>query len=201
MTTLDPSVVKSDKLVGSIAGLPGKLPPVWDMLTLETHLLERVVGAKDKLVVDPVKKGEILMMNINAAATVGVVQDLGKNTLKCALKRPVCAEKGARVAMSRRVGQRWRLIGYGIGILFGFTNFESIIIGTALIFSSTIIGLKLLPTTVLHHRRIGEIIISILLLQDLLAILVLVFLQASHQQQLIINEIILLVLMLASMSI
>ena len=30
------------------------------------------------------------------------------------LKLPVCADKGDRVALSRRVGARWRLIGFGI---------------------------------------------------------------------------------------
>ncbi len=113
MTELDPSVVKSDKLVGSVVGKKGKMPKVWYDLTLDIHLLERIVGAKDKLVVDPVKKGEILMMNVNSAATVGIVKELGKKKIKCSLKRPVCAEVKNRVAISRRVGQRWRLIGYG----------------------------------------------------------------------------------------
>ncbi len=114
MTTLDPSVVKSDKLVGSMVVLEGQAPKVWYEFQLETHLLDRVVGAKDKLVVEPIKLGEILMLNVNAAATVGVVKELGKNLIKCALRKPVCAEKGARVTMSRNLGQRWRLIGYGI---------------------------------------------------------------------------------------
>ncbi|OYT31815.1 translation initiation factor IF-2 subunit gamma [Candidatus Woesearchaeota archaeon ex4484_78] len=114
MTTLDPSVVKSDKLVGSVVGIPGKNPPVWYELKLETHLLERVVGAKDKLVVEPVKVKEIFMLNVNAAATVGIVTELGKNVIKCRLKRPVCAEEGSRVTISRNLGQRWRLIGYGV---------------------------------------------------------------------------------------
>jgi len=114
MTTLDPSVVKSDKLVGSVVGHLGKNPPVWYELKLETHLLDRVVGAKDKLVVEPVKVKEILMLNVNAAATVGVVIELGKNFIKCRLKRPVCAEQGSRVTISRNLGQRWRLIGYGV---------------------------------------------------------------------------------------
>ena len=69
----------------------------------------------------------------------------------------------------------------GIGMLlshaFGYTWFESVVIGAALMFSSTIIGIKLLPTTVLHHRHTGEIIISILLLQDLLAIFVLLLIR------------------------
>jgi Kef-type K+ transport system membrane component KefB len=69
----------------------------------------------------------------------------------------------------------------GIGALvshaFGYSWFESMVIGAALMFSSTIIGIKLLPTTVLHHRHTGEIIISILLLQDLLAIFVLLLIR------------------------
>jgi len=61
---------------------------------------------------------------------------------------------------------------------FGFSWINSLIIGIAMSFSSTIIGLKLLPTTILHHQRTGELMISVLLLQDLLAIGVLLFLQA-----------------------
>ncbi|MGD8591480.1 MAG: cation:proton antiporter [Gammaproteobacteria bacterium] len=75
------------------------------------------------------------------------------------------------------------VIGFGIALLFAFNTTESIVIGTAMMFSSTIIGLKLLPTTVLHHRHTGEIIISILLLQDILAIMVLLFLQAANHGQ------------------
>ncbi len=113
MTPLDPSVVKSDKLVGSLVVLEGMAPKIWYEFQLETRLLERVVGAKDKLVVDPIKLGELLMLNVNAAATVGVVKELGKNLIKCSLRRPVCADAGARVAIGRNLGQRWRLIGYG----------------------------------------------------------------------------------------
>lgn len=114
MTELDPSIIKSDKLVGAIVGVPGKLPKVWYELTLDPHLLQRVVGAKDDLVVEPVKMGEMLMLNVNSAATVGIVKDLSKNLVKCTLRRPVCAHLGSRVTMSRNLGQRWRLIGYGI---------------------------------------------------------------------------------------
>jgi translation initiation factor 2 subunit 3 len=114
MTSLDPAVVKADTLSGAIVGLPGKLPPVWHKLKLEIHLLERVVGAKDSLVVEPIKPSELLMLNVNSAATVGVVTELKKNYFACDLKLPVCAEKGSRVTISRRVGTRWRLIGYGL---------------------------------------------------------------------------------------
>ncbi len=73
------------------------------------------------------------------------------------------------------------IVGVAVGWGFGFTIIESLIIGAALTFSSTIIGLKLLPTTVLHHKRTGEIIISILLVQDLIAIIILLLLQTAGQ--------------------
>ena len=68
-------------------------------------------------------------------------------------------------------------IGGGIAWQFGYTLSESLLIGVAMTFSSTIIGLKLLPTRTLHHQHTGEIIISILLLQDLLAIAVLLLVE------------------------
>jgi Kef-type K+ transport system membrane component KefB len=69
-------------------------------------------------------------------------------------------------------------IGYGIGLLFHYNQTESIVIGAAMMFSSTIIGIKLLPTTILHHQHTGEVMISVLLLQDLIAIAVLLVLRA-----------------------
>ena len=65
----------------------------------------------------------------------------------------------------------------GIALAFSFSVVDSLIIGVCASFSSTIVGLKLLPTTVLHHRRIGEVIISVLLLQDLIAIVALMVIQ------------------------
>ena len=69
--------------------------------------------------------------------------------------------------------------GLSIGLAMGFSFLESLVLGGAMTFSSTIIGLKLLPTTVLHHQRMGEIIISILLLQDLIAIAMLLLLRGA----------------------
>lgn len=114
MTTLDPSIIKSDKLTGNIAGHVDKLPPVWYEIKLETHLLERVVGAKEDVVVEPIKLGEPLMLNVNSEATVGVVVKLSKDLIDCKLKLPICAKSGSSVTISRRVGTRFRLIGYGI---------------------------------------------------------------------------------------
>lgn len=114
LTKLDPSIVKADALVGSIVGHPGKLPPTLSKLALEVHLLDRVVGSKEDLKVEPIKMGEPLMLNVNAAATVGMVTELKKGKVHCALKLPVCADIGSRVTISRRFTNRFRLIGYGI---------------------------------------------------------------------------------------
>ena len=67
--------------------------------------------------------------------------------------------------------------GYALARGFGYRGTECVLIGAATMFSSTILGLKLLPATALHHRHTGEVIISILLLQDILAILILLMLE------------------------
>ncbi|MBI3571854.1 MAG: cation:proton antiporter [Gammaproteobacteria bacterium] len=80
-------------------------------------------------------------------------------------------------------------IGVSAGMLLGFTMVESLIVGGGLMFSSTIIGLKLLPTTVLHHRHTGEVMISILLLQDIVAIVLLLVLRAGIGGQTLIADV------------
>ncbi|HHC71839.1 MAG TPA: cation:proton antiporter [Thiotrichales bacterium] len=72
------------------------------------------------------------------------------------------------------------LSGAALLMLFGFPLRDALITGGLMLFSSTIIGLKLLPTYQLHHRHTGEIIISILLLQDVVAILFLLLLQGEE---------------------
>jgi translation initiation factor 2 subunit 3 len=114
LTKLDPSVVKSDQLTGSVVGYVDKIPPVHYDLKLRINLLERVVGAKDVLIVNPIKMNEPLMLNVNTAATIGMVKEISKDCIDTKLKLPVCAELGSRVTISRMVGTRWRLIGFGI---------------------------------------------------------------------------------------
>lgn len=80
-------------------------------------------------------------------------------------------------------------IGMAMGSLFGFSMAESLVIGFTLMFSSTIIGLKLLPTTVLHHKRTGEVMVSILLMQDVIAIAVLLMLEGMRRDEMPLIEI------------
>ena len=113
-TKLDPSLTKSDSLSGSVAGEEGTLPDVLDNFTMESHLLDRVVGTKEERDVAPIKLKEPLMINCGTTTTIGVVTSTKKDVVDVSLKLPVCASPGDRVALSRRVGARWRLIGYGI---------------------------------------------------------------------------------------
>ena len=73
------------------------------------------------------------------------------------------------------------IIAYLSGRWFGLSNTESWVLGAAMMFSSTIIGLKLLPTTILHHQHTGEVMISVLLMQDLIAIIVLILINGGQQ--------------------
>ena len=74
-------------------------------------------------------------------------------------------------------------IGYCIAYLFGMSHADCLVIGAAVMFSSTIIGIKLLPTTVLHHQHTGEVMIGVLLFQDIIAIIVLLCLRAAQPSE------------------
>lgn len=111
-TNLDPSTAKSDGLSGNVLGLKGELPESTSEIEIEVKLMERLVGAEEEKEVDNVKEHEALMINVGTSKSAGIVTQAGKN-VRLDLKVPVCAEEGDRVAISRQVGSRWRLIGHG----------------------------------------------------------------------------------------
>jgi len=113
-TKLDPALTKSDALAGQVAGLVGRLPPVRERLKFDVTLMDRVVGADSEQIIEPLKHKEPLMLAVGTAVTVGVITNTRKNQVEVQLKRAVCAETGARIAISRQVGGRWRLIGMGV---------------------------------------------------------------------------------------
>jgi translation initiation factor 2 subunit 3 len=113
-TKLDPVYTKSDALIGRIVGHVNTLPNISFELSMDTYLLERVVGSVEEMKVDTIKINEPLMLSIGCAITVGIVKTAKADTIDISLKIPVCAEKGQRTAISRKIGGKWRLIGYGI---------------------------------------------------------------------------------------
>ncbi len=113
-TELDPSLTKADSLVGNVVGKPGHLPPVWETIRLEYHLLERVVGTKELVKVSPLRKGEPIMITAGTAITLGRITEIRKDEVEIALRKPIAAPVGSRVAISRQVLGRWRLVGWGV---------------------------------------------------------------------------------------
>lgn len=113
-TALDPSITKSDGLTGRVVGVPGHLPTVSHDFVMKTTLLDRVVGSSTDLVVDDIKSNEPLMLSVGTATTVGLVKSARGGDAEVVLKIPVCILPGQRVAISRRISNKWRLIGYGI---------------------------------------------------------------------------------------
>ena len=113
-TSLDPATTKSDSLLGNVIGKPGTLPPVWTQISVETTLLDRVVGTKNIQNVDELKTREPLVLTVGTRTTVGVPITVRNNVVDINLTIPVCAPVGQRIALSRRVDGKWHLIGYGI---------------------------------------------------------------------------------------
>jgi translation initiation factor 2 subunit 3 len=113
-TLLDPSFSKADGLTGNMAGKSGTLPPTSSELTLETEILERAVGTKELIKVEEVTMNETLLLHVGAAITAGKVASIRGNNVTVKLTRPVCAQAGSRVAISRKIAGRWRFIGYGM---------------------------------------------------------------------------------------
>ena len=111
-TGLDPALAKGDALAGQVAGPPGTLPPVHEQFTMDVQLLERIVGDEAEEV-EEISTNEPLMLTVGTATTVGTVTSAREGEAEVALKRPVCAREGAKIAINRRVGTRWRLIGIG----------------------------------------------------------------------------------------
>jgi len=113
-TYLDPSMTKADGLTGNMVGKPDLLPPTRSEISVATHLLKRAIGTKELVEVSNIIKDEKLLLDVGTTITIGVVMSSKKDSANLKLARPICAEDGARAAISRKIGGRWRLIGYGI---------------------------------------------------------------------------------------
>ena len=112
-TGLDPALTKADTLAGRVIGLENALPPTLHEFEMDVHLLKRIVGFEKEKEIGAIKTNEPLMLTVGTATTVGIVTSARDGVVAVKLKLPVCAEKGQKVAISRRIAGRWRLIGYG----------------------------------------------------------------------------------------
>ena len=110
---LDPSFIKSDSLIGSVIGKPNTLPETVDEITIDINLFDTAVGTQDLVKVEPIKTKENLRLNIGTAVTVGTVTNSKNQRIDIKVKKPVSLMPKSKVALSRRIADRWRLIGAG----------------------------------------------------------------------------------------
>lgn len=125
-TTVDPTLAKADRLVGRVLGAVGQLPDVIIEVEISFHLVRRLLGIKatedkkenrvKKLAVD-----ETLMLNIGSTSTGAIVLSVEKDLARMRLLQPVCSGANEKLAISRKIDQKWRLIGWGL-IQHGFTE-------------------------------------------------------------------------------
>ena len=113
-TKLDPSMTRSDSFIGSVIGKPGTLPENSVDLKLNINLFDEAVGTTKDIKVQPIQNGELLRINIGTAPLLGKVIKTKDNEAEIELRRPACIFQGGNVALSRRIDDRWRLIGAGI---------------------------------------------------------------------------------------
>jgi translation initiation factor 2 subunit 3 len=117
-TTIDPTLTRSDRLVGQVLGLKGHLPEVFSEVEISFFLLRRLLGVTSVdggkgAKVQKLSKNETLLVNIGSTSTGGKVVGVKKDMAKIALMAPVCTREGEKIALSRRVEKHWRLIGWG----------------------------------------------------------------------------------------
>ena len=114
-TMLDPSITTSDNLSGQVVARKGDLPEIRTSMDISVKLMETMVAGEGESPekIHPLRNNEMLMVNVATATSVGVTRNAEKSRATLELRLPICADPGQRVSLSRRVGTRWRLIGYG----------------------------------------------------------------------------------------
>lgn len=113
-TKLDPSMTRSDSLIGSVIGKPGTLPENSSTAKIEINLFDTAVGSVDEIKVSSVQVGESLRLSVGTAPVLSKVTSVRGERVDVQLRRPVCLFERGRVAISRRIQERWRLIGAGV---------------------------------------------------------------------------------------
>lgn len=106
-TTVDPAITKSDSLVGSVVGHAGEVPDPVDTVKVKYEILKRI--DENPLL----KENEPVVVNVHTSTGVGMITNLSKGVATIKLKKPTVIYDDMFVALSRRLGQRWRLSAWG----------------------------------------------------------------------------------------
>lgn len=132
-TLIDPCITAKDRIVGMIIGHPGKMPPIFSAVVVEHFLLKNVLGMnrqgpsgtnageRNARRVKSIEVGECLQLNIGSHKCGGEIKavweegedDKTRKLFRAELRVPICCEVGEKVAISRRIENTYRLIGWG----------------------------------------------------------------------------------------
>ncbi|TBU12438.1 subunit gamma of translation initiation factor 2 [Hamiltosporidium tvaerminnensis] len=111
MTEMDPTYCRADKLVGQVMGIKGKLPEIYVEIEVEYKLFQKILSTQKEIA--PLNTEEQVLLNIGSTTTGGYILEIDENTCKFSLMRPCCCAKEERIAISRKIQNHWRLIGWG----------------------------------------------------------------------------------------
>ena len=117
---VDPFITRADSLVGQLIGHVGKMPDVLNEIDVEYNLLKRLLGVKQTGNegqqggrVGSLKPDELLMINVGSQSLAAKIISVKQSIVRVEFTKPVCANIGDKIAMSRRVENNFRLIGWG----------------------------------------------------------------------------------------
>ena len=112
-TKLDPSMTSGDSFIGSVIGKPGTLPENSLTSKMTVNLFDAAVGTGAESKVLPIQNGELLRLSIGTSPALCKVVRAKSEDVEIEFRRPICLFEGGSVAISRRITDRWRLIGAG----------------------------------------------------------------------------------------
>ena len=101
-TSLDPSLAKSDKLVGCVVG-KGKLPETIYEFEASYNLFENY----------KLESSDRLLITCRNSRSSGELVAINSEVARVKLSNPICADRGSKITYSKLINGRWRLIGWG----------------------------------------------------------------------------------------
>lgn len=125
---------------------------------------------------------------VNDVENIQILSELGVIFLMFSLGLEFSFQKLTRVGMPAAITGSVEVIlmiflGYGIGKALGWPHYDALFLGAALSISSTTIIVKAIDELNLRTKRFAELIFAILIVEDLLAILLLVALSTIVNTQ------------------
>ncbi|ABA27410.1 eukaryotic translation initiation factor gamma SU (nucleomorph) [Bigelowiella natans] len=117
-TNISSSATNNDLLVGSVVGEIGTLPPVYRALKIRFNIIKKNIKynirqTKKLMKTNAIEIGELVLLNINSATTLGVVMNINFSSVSIYLNTPVCSFALAKVTVSKFIEQKWRIIIWG----------------------------------------------------------------------------------------